>query len=78
MVLIGVIPLMLLEVEVWGLHLIIRSNDLVKNVIINDRKTYYKDGWEKKFGKPTFYLDELEQLRENGVLIYTFYLDYHA
>jgi hypothetical protein len=49
-----------------------------KNVIINDRKTYYTDGWEKKFGKPTFYLDELEQLRENGALIYTFYLDYHA
>jgi hypothetical protein len=45
-----------------------------KNVIINYRKTYYTDKWEKKFGKPTFYLDELEQLRETGVLIYTFYL----
>ena len=46
-----------------------------RNVIISDRKNFHNGKWEKTFGKPTFYLDELEKLRKNGVLAYTFYLE---
>lgn len=45
-----------------------------KNVIISDRNSFYNGQWDTKFGKPTYYLDELDKLINDSVLVYPFYL----
>ena len=46
-----------------------------EKVIKHDRETFHRGKWDTKFGKPTFYLNELDILRTYNVPVYTFYLE---
>ena len=46
-----------------------------RQTIIKYRKNYFGEKtWEEKFGKPTYYLDELQNIVKNGTRVFAFYL----